>query len=84
MSCAACERHVARALEGLTGVAHVTVDLDRRAATVEHQADVDAHSLVAAVRDAGYDARIETASPEPTYAGNALEKKLGCCGCCGG
>ena len=62
MSCGACARHVSRALEGMTGVVRVTVDLSSDRATVEHLPDrVDAASLVAAIRDAGYDARVRSA-----------------------
>lgn len=35
MSCGACARHLTNALEGLTGVVHVAVDLKRNQATVE-------------------------------------------------
>lgn len=58
MSCGACVRHVARALDGLTGVVHVEVNLQEQQATIEHLADwADEASLVAAVKDAGYVAR---------------------------
>lgn len=59
MSCGSCVRHVASALDGLTGVVHVNVDLRTNEASVEHlPAFVDAASLIAAVRDAGYAARV--------------------------
>jgi copper chaperone CopZ len=59
MSCGACVRHVTRALDGMSGVVHVHVDLATNEATVEHlPAFVDAPSLIAAVRDAGYTARV--------------------------
>ena len=59
MSCSVCVRHVARALDGLTGVVHVNVDLRTNEASVEHLPSfVDATSLIAAIRDAGYAARV--------------------------
>jgi len=61
MSCGSCVRHVRRALEGMTGVVRVSVDLPSNQATVEHFPDrVDAASLVSAIRDAGYDARVRS------------------------
>ena len=71
MSCGACVRHVTRALEGLTGVVHVDVDLPHEQARIEHLPDwVDEPGLVAAVKDAGYTARptqgdIYTGEDEP-------------------
>lgn len=85
MTCAACERHVLRALDGLTGVIHVSVDLDRGQAIVEHLSDyVDAQSFVAAVRDAGYEARVAVAGAEPAGNAEASDTMCSCCGCCAG
>jgi cation transport ATPase len=36
MSCGACVRHVTKALDGMTGVVHVDVDLRANQASVEH------------------------------------------------
>ena len=59
MSCGACVRHVTRALDGMTGVVHAQVDLRTNEAIVEHiPGYVDAAALIAAVRDAGYEAGI--------------------------
>ena len=59
MSCGACVRHVTRALDGMTGVVHAQVDLRTNEAIVEHLPGyVDAEALIAAVRDAGYEAGI--------------------------
>lgn len=59
MSCGACVRHVTRALEGMSGVVHVEVDLRANQATVEHlPALVDVIALIAAIHDAGYSARV--------------------------
>jgi copper chaperone CopZ len=50
---------VTKALDGLTGVVDVNVDLRTNEASVEHlPAFVDAASLIAAVQDAGYAARV--------------------------
>jgi len=63
MSCGACVRHVTRALDGLTGVVHVHVDLQRNQASVEHLTDqADETSLIAAIEAAGYRARVEATS----------------------
>jgi copper chaperone CopZ len=57
MTCQNCVRHVSRALEGAGGVVSAEVDLDSGTATVRIEAgSVDAGALVAAVRDAGYEA----------------------------
>jgi predicted TIM-barrel fold metal-dependent hydrolase len=47
------------ALDGMTGVVHAQVDLRTNEAIVEHiPGYVDAAALIAAVRDAGYDAGV--------------------------
>ena len=83
MTCAACVRHVIKALDEVTGVVHVDVDLQKSEATVEHLPDaVDLGSLVAAVQDAGYQARIREWGTE---AGEAVARSAagGCStGCC--
>ena len=59
MSCGACVGHVTRTLDGMTGVVHVNVDLRAKEASVEHlPAFVATASLIAAIRDAGYAARV--------------------------
>jgi copper chaperone CopZ len=84
MSCGACVRHVTRALDGLSGVVHVHVDLQQNQASVEHLPDqADEPCLIAAVEAAGYKARVEATSDgesdlsESTAAG----RSTGCC-CC--
>ena len=58
MTCGMCERHVMRAIEGMTGVMDVEVNLNQQQVTVHHLADwIDTLSLTAALRDAGYAAR---------------------------
>jgi cation transport ATPase len=55
MMCQHCVSHVKKALEGVKGVAAVSVDLDTKTATVEALSSVFADVLVAAVKNAGYD-----------------------------
>lgn len=58
MTCGTCERHVMRALEGMTGVMDVQVNLRDERVTVEHLSDwIEVTSLTAALRDAGYVAK---------------------------
>ena len=53
-----CERHVMRALEGMTGVMDVQVNLQHQQIRVDHLADsIQTSSLTAALRDAGYMAK---------------------------
>ena len=83
MSCGACVRHVARALEGMTGIVLVQVDLQKNEATVAHLVDrVDENSLVTAINDAGYHASVVGASREPgghvSHVASARQSS-GCC-----
>ena len=55
MMCAHCQSHVQKALEGVTGVTAVNVDLEAKKATVEMAEDVADELLAAAVKDAGYE-----------------------------
>ena len=58
MTCGMCERHVMRALEGMTGVMDVQVNLKDQQVKVDHLADwIEVPSLTAALKDAGYLAR---------------------------
>ena len=55
MTCGNCVRHVEKAIQGVSGVASVTVDLDNQQATVHYDpaiATVDA--MTSAVTEAGY------------------------------
>ncbi len=84
MSCGACVRHVTKVLDGMTGVVHVDVDLRTNQASVEHLPSfVDQASLIAAVRDAGYAARVvetvDDTDPKPVTGASASYG----CGCCG-
>lgn len=82
MSCDACVRRITRALDGMRGVVYVDVDLDRAVATVEHlPGQTDAMALVAAVRDAGYPARIETVVPDDDVTVDGSQPATCGCGC---
>ncbi len=56
MTCGHCQNAVKSALEEVAGVQGAQVDLDKGTATVEGAADVEA--LLAAVREAGYEAAV--------------------------
>ncbi len=85
MSCGACVRHVSRALDGMTGVVHVEVDLGRNEATVEHlPALTDAAALIAAIRDAGYSAAVMRTVDDVDLLPASVPAPVRCgCGCCG-
>ncbi|HET8939868.1 MAG TPA: heavy metal-associated domain-containing protein [Polyangiales bacterium] len=57
MTCNNCVRHVREALEQVAGVGEVHVDLGAGRATVKHQGATALASLIAAVDDAGYEAK---------------------------
>ena len=64
MTCGACVRHLAEALEALPGVVHVAVDLTRKEGRVDHLARwVGDSALIEAVADAGYAANLVTDTP---------------------
>jgi Cu+-exporting ATPase len=57
MTCAACQHHVENALKETTGVKSARVDLmANRASVVFDPSEASAEGLVAAIREAGYDA----------------------------
>lgn len=77
MTCGSCVRHVERALEGMTGVIDVSVDLARGQVSIEHLPEwADTPSLVEAVRQAGYEARLAS--------GDVYTESNGRSSCCGG
>ena len=55
MSCGHCVNHVKNALEELSGVSNVSVDLNSKAAVVEASSEVDNADIKAAIEDAGYE-----------------------------
>ncbi len=58
MMCAHCVKHVKDALEKVEGVKSADVDLKKKRAVVELAAEVADEALVAAVAEAGYEAKI--------------------------
>ena len=83
MTCGACVHHVTRALDGLPGVVHVDVDLQEKKALVEHLPNsVDEVSLVAAIKDAGYQAKVVATATEPSGVvppAPSISRSTGCC-----
>ena len=59
MTCASCVRRVEKALKAVPGVANAEVNLATETAAVTFAEGASAEALVAAVRDAGYEARLE-------------------------
>jgi len=74
MTCAACTSAVTRALEGTPGVHRASVNLLTRSATVDYDAELSSvAALVAAVNDAGYEARPPAIDEGAIAAQEALE-----------
>lgn len=59
MTCSGCVNSVRRVLEAVPLVSAVSVDLAAGRAAIKADAAVDIGRLVAAVQDAGYEARLE-------------------------
>lgn len=55
MSCGHCVNHVKTALEELSGVNSVSVDLASKTAVVEASSEVDNADIKAAIEEAGYE-----------------------------
>ncbi len=64
MTCASCVARVEKRLERLDGVS-ASVNLATESARVDYPHEVDADALVAAVREAGYDAHVRQHSGRP-------------------
>jgi len=82
MSCGACVRHVTTALDGLTGVVHVDIDLPTNEAVVNHLSDhVNETGLIAAISDAGYHASVLASSSEQGVVSQPAlaHRSTGCC-----
>ncbi|WP_456446923.1 CopZ family metallochaperone [Thiolapillus sp.] len=58
MTCGHCVAHTKKALEAVPGVVEADVSLEPGGAVVKGEASADA--LVAAVKDAGYEAQVES------------------------
>jgi len=57
MTCSHCVEHVKEALEAITGVKSVDVNLEAKTASVEHDEKVSLDALKAAVTEAGYEVK---------------------------
>src|SRR5215207_3551266 len=85
MTCGSCVRHVTTALNGVTGVVHVDVDLHKNEAAVQHLLDsVNQRRLVASVQDAGYQASVTEWGPDVAEAVARSAAGGGTTGCCCG
>src|SRR5215469_13778658 len=78
MTCAACQRHVEEALRSTAGVSDAHVDLMAHRARVDFDpAIAPPEKLIAAIRQAGYDAvlpRTESAEPERESDAGSVRK----------
>ena len=61
MMCQHCVAHVKKALEAVKGVFLVSVDLDTKTATVEALSSVSVDALIIAVKNAGYESKVQNA-----------------------
>lgn len=57
MMCQHCVAHVTKALQGVEGVTAVDVNLKKKTATIEVEANVTDESLTAAIAEAGYEVK---------------------------
>lgn len=80
MTCGACQSHVSKALQSVSGVQKAVVDLPRGTAHVEGE-DFDFAALLAAVEEEGYGAE-ETDTPARTPTSAIGLTAAGCS--CGG
>ena len=85
MSCGSCVKHVTEALQLLTGVSGVKVDLPTGHVLVSGEFEQGSERLVSTLTAAGYPAKLATSS-----APIVQSKASGCCsgsagrgGCCG-
>ncbi|WP_315551810.1 heavy metal translocating P-type ATPase [Microbacterium aurum] len=68
MTCASCVARVEKRLQRLDGVT-AAVNLATESARVDYPAALDADALVAAVREAGYDAHVRARAAAPVHDG---------------
>lgn len=79
MSCGACVRHVTRALEGISGVVDVQVDLASATATLTVEPTrIRVEDLIRAVSVAGYSAR-QTDPATRDDPNDPYSRAGGCC-----
>lgn len=86
VTCGSCEGKIRRALEGVTGVTAVDVNIGKGTVAVEYrEGAADEKTIAAAISGAGYPARlVQSALPVPAGEKPASLKKSGCGGgCCG-
>ena len=82
MSCGACVRRVTRALDRLTGVVRVDIDLSKKEAVVDHVLDrVNETGLIAAIGDAGYHASVASSGAHGDLVSQPApaSRSTGCC-----
>ncbi len=79
MTCSGCARHVTEALQGVSGVASATVELEAKRASVRWNpgAAADIEGLVRAVTQAGYEAKALAASTAGQAAGEGVSRTWG-------
>jgi copper chaperone CopZ len=85
MSCGSCVKHVTQALQPLPGVRGVEVDLPSGRVRVSGELAQGSAPLLMALTDAGYPAKLATASisaatSQPKASG-CHSGGTGCCGC---
>ena len=68
MHCAGCMSKIERGLTALPGVASARVNLSTRMVSVEHAAEFDAHFLVMALADLGFEAQPRRDELAPRYS----------------
>ena len=78
MSCGACVQHVTQALQPLTGVSAVAVDLKSCHVSVSGDLQQGSEPLIAALTSAGYPAKLSTSA-----LSIVSPKKSGSGCCCG-
>lgn len=84
MSCNSCVKHVTQALQTLSGVQHVDVDLPSGHVKVSGALPTDAQALISALDAAGYPAKLSISAlpaqdQPPGGAGSTGKAKGGCC-----
>lgn len=81
MSCGACVCHVTRALEGISGVVDVQVDLASATATLTVEPTrIRVEDLIRAVSEAGYSARqTDPATSDDSNMPDPYSRAGGCC-----
>lgn len=86
MSCNSCVKQVTQALQTLSGVQHVDVDLQSGHVKVGGALPTDAQAIISALDAAGYPAKLSTsalpAQDKPSGGSASTGKAKGGC-CCG-